>query len=122
MKFFFMGFIFSFSMLTHASLNIKPGLWDVDMTMKSEGKTMNPQIQMQSMMNKLSPEQRAKMASMMEGRGMSDQGLQVCYTEKMLIDDSAFNQNKKAQCQSKIINKTAKQISMKFTCADGTTG
>ncbi|MBI2521243.1 MAG: DUF3617 domain-containing protein [Bdellovibrio sp.] len=122
----FLMILSSFS--TFAALGIKPGLWEMEMTMGgADGKQVDPMAEMRKAMAKMSPEQQKQMAAMMGkmgGRmGMTPGGaMRICYTKEMLENEANLNQQKDKKCTSTIKEKSAKKIVANFKCEDGTSG
>lgn len=111
-----------------AALDMKTGLWKVEVKVNNGGKEVNLQSEMQKALAKMPPERKKQMMEMMAkmntGAGMSENGdLQVCYNEKMLGNEaSMLQQNKDKKCDTKIKEKSSKKFVAEFNCTDGTKG
>lgn len=118
----------SFFANAYAALDMKTGLWKVQVKVNNGGKEMNLQDEMQKALAKVPPEQKKKMMEMMgkmnTGAGIGENGdLQVCYNTAMLGNEaSILNQNKDKKCDTKIKEKSSKKFVADFTCTDGTKG
>lgn len=112
-----------------AKLGLKTGLWEIESSFNSEGKTIDPQAQMREAMAKMPPDQAKKMKEMMAQMGKSH-GVSVGPTgHRICLDDlslsSAQNlspQDERKNCEYKIDEKNPKIITMSFNCKDGATG
>lgn len=116
--------VFSVCSTARASINIKPGLWEVKSTVQSGGRTMDPHAELKKAMAGMSPEQRkmmeSRMGSMVRPGGS---GFQVCYTPDLLNRDDAFGRQKGgSDCTHETRSKTATRIEMDFKCKDGSAG
>ncbi|MCM2353772.1 MAG: DUF3617 domain-containing protein [Pseudobdellovibrio sp.] len=92
--------IATFALQSQAAFKLKPGLWEVETTTSVNGKTHDSQGQMQEMMKKMTPEQRAQMEKMMgsKGMGFGDKGMKVCHTEKSMSDEALVH-DPKSKCK-----------------------
>lgn len=113
------------SPLAHSALNMKPGLWGLNMKIIQNGKEFNPAAEMQKALAKMPEAQRKKMMEMMGDKasvGVGKDGeTQVCYTKKMLEKpDSLGEQSRK--CDTKIITQTSTKVVTSFKCEDGSSG
>lgn len=106
--------------------NLKPGLWQVEMKMKQDGKFVDPMASMRKAMANMPESQRKQMMAMMReqgtGMGMMGNNLTACYTKEMLDENKLFAQNEASNCTSKILSKSAKSMKMSFNCNDGSRG
>lgn len=107
-------------------LNMKPGLWNVEMTVQgADGKKINPAAAMEEAMAKIPKAQREQMMKMMgkmEMPKMNKKGMEICYTEQMLNDPGSIAKHEDQDCTSKFVSKTATEVKTTFKCKDGTTG
>lgn len=96
MKYFIALSIAIFALQSQAAFKLKPGLWEVETTTSVNGKTHDSQGQMQEMMKKMTPAQRAQMEKMMGSKGMAfgDKGMKVCHTEKSMSDEALVHDPK----------------------------
>lgn len=105
---------------------IKPGLWNIQMKMKSDGKETDPQAKLNEAMAKLPADQRKMMAEMMKKQGIaagtSGKGFDVCYTKEMLDDASSLSRDPEGKCETSITSQSNEKILMDFKCKDGVTG
>lgn len=124
MKFFVIA-LFVTTSFAHAALNMKPGLWNINMVIKSEGKEFNPAAQMQAAMAKMPEAQKKKMMEMMgkQGAGMSSDGkTQVCYSKAMIEKPDSFGKQANTKCDTKIVTNSSSKVVTNFKCEDGTVG
>ena len=126
------------SLSSSAALSIKPGLWTVETKVKKDGKEYDPQAKMREAMAKMSPEQKKQMEAMvakmsekmgqknsaaMGSIGITDQGMQICYTEKMLENEELITKNKHQQdCETTFPVKTSTRVVTEFKCKNGSSG
>lgn len=119
------------STATQAALSMKPGLWTIDMKMKKDGKEFDPQAKMKEAMAKMSPKQREQMEAMMAKMGagngsasfgMSEKGMQVCFTGKTLQNEEFLHQHKQRDCETSFPTKTPNRVVTVFKCKNGTSG
>lgn len=118
-------FTLSLSLAAHASFELTPGLWDVKYTIKTDGKTFDPQAEIKKAMDKMTPEQRKQMEAMLSKAGnhsISADGMKICLTKEMLAKDNALMQKDNKDCKMNFTEKSPTKISAKFTCKNGTTG
>lgn len=119
-----------FASPSFAALAIKPGLWTIETKMKKDGKEFDPQAKMKEAMAKMTPEQRKQMESVMQKMaghggsaiGMSDKGMQVCFTGKMIQNEEFLNQHKQHDCETTFPTKTSTRVVTEFKCKNGTNG
>lgn len=119
------------SLPAFAALNMKPGLWEMEMQMGGGDGQPDPMAQMREAMAGMSPEQQKQMMAMMgkmrggAGLGVNDKGgitTKVCYTKEMLENEASLAQQKDKKCTTNIKEKTAKKVVLDFKCEDGTMG
>ncbi len=130
-------FLVAFFMLTHAhaSFQIKPGKWKIESTLTSGGKTVNPTAKLSEAMKKMTPEQKKQMETLMAKMGNSQKtknapqvgfegnGMTMCYTKEMLESGAHFNHpQEKQNCKISDQHQSPQQVTMSFTCADGSSG
>lgn len=124
MKYFLFTLLFV-SAFAHAAVNIKPGLWKINMIVNADGKEMNPAAQMQKAMANMPPERKKMMMEMMSkmNSGMSpDGGMQVCYTKKSLEKPEALAQKQDKNCKTTIVTQTPTKVVTNFKCENGSSG
>ena len=115
-----------FSLCAQAeSLNIKPGLWEIQNKMNVNGQEMPD---MQKMLAKVPPEMRAQMKAMMEknGAGMTDKGVTICVTAEQIARGDMGQHDPDSNCKMTDMKQSGNKTSMKMHCdaphkADGTT-
>lgn len=123
MKYFLLGLLIS-SPGAWAALNMKPGLWKVDMRVTSDGKTVNPSETMKNAMAKMPEADKKKMMDMM---GKMDTGVgpngetNICYSKKA-IDKPETMGRPSPDCKTTLVTNTGNKVVSNFTCKDGTTG
>lgn len=117
---------FLFPVLAHAitPIALKPGLWQLEVKMKQDGKDFDPQAKLREALAKMPPEQRKMVAETMKQQGVvtDGKGFKVCYTREMLDRGHGLSADPSGNCDSKITEQTAALIKMTFTCKDGSKG
>lgn len=102
--------------------NIKPGLWEMQMQagktpgMPNAGDMQNAMKRMQTLMEKMSPEQRKQMQEQMGSAGLSmdGKGMRICMTpEDIKRADIPMDDGK---CDTKITSRTATRWAATSTC------
>lgn len=127
-----------FASPSFAALSIKPGLWTIETKMKKDGKEYDPQAKMKEAMAKMSPEQKKQMEQMMakmsakmghpsnpnaaSAFGMSEKGMQVCFSGKTLQNEEFLNQHKQHDCTNNFTTKSSTRVVMEFKCKNGSNG
>ena len=118
-----------FANASWAKMNLKPGIWEIKSTMTLDGKKMDPQAELKKAMADLPPEQQKMMKEMIDtmakekGVRHGGDGMQLCLDEKALNSPKSLVGNEDNQdCDYKIDDKDPKNISMSFTCKDGSHG
>lgn len=104
--------------ISAASLDMKPGLWEVSMTIEAEGKTIDPIAEMKKTMAKLPKEQQAQMMAMLKNNNAA----QICFTKEMIEKPENFKFDKKGKCTHKLLKQTSNKMEMSLNCDDGTSG
>lgn len=123
----FLAFILIFNTsLALAAIDLKPGLWKIDMTIEQEdGKGMNLSKQMQEAMDKIPEAQKKEMQKRM-GKMVNAPVMdptKVCYTEEMLKDPKSVSKaQQKEKCDTNVLSQTKRQIVSTFECEEGTKG
>lgn len=123
---FLIATLFIFSFASHA-LDIRPGLWAVDMTMMQEGKKIDPMGELQSALKDMPEERKKQMMQAMEESGLSvDAGgkktaIKQCYTQEM-IEQAKVGAHEDENCKTVTSKKSADKIVSKFNCKDGSKG
>jgi len=95
-------------------LNIKEGLWETTSTTKMAGMPPLPA----SVLEKMPPEQRAKMEAMMQQQGGGKGNTQVqkhCVTREK-IDKSTLFDDKRSDCTHSVVSSTSNHLEVKFKC------
>ncbi len=113
------------SPLAHSALNMKPGLWGLDMKITHNGKEFNPAAEMQKAFAKMPEAQRKKMMDMMGEKasvGIGKNGeSQVCYSKEVIEKPESIGKQSQ-KCVTKIITQTSSKIVTNFKCEDGSSG
>lgn len=114
------------SPFAHSALNMKPGLWGLDMKVLHNGKEFNPAAEMQKAMAKMPEAQRKKMMEMMGEKanvGVGKNGeTEVCYSKKILENPESLGNQSGQKCDTKVVTQTADKVVTKFKCEDGSSG
>lgn len=114
--------LFLLSTASQAAVQMRPGLWELEITTATNGKTTEDPF---AKINKLPKEQRDMMLKAMKMQaGSSPNSQRVCYTKEDIEKYSALNsQGAMADyCTQKIKNSSAKVINAEITCKDGYKG
>jgi hypothetical protein len=107
------------------SLDIKAGLWQVNMSMKgADGKETIPASAISAALEKVPEAQRKQMMEMMGEMNpmMSNKGIKACYTEAMIKDPKSMAKYDEGECETTITSQTSKEIKSNFKCQDGARG
>jgi hypothetical protein len=94
---------------TVTPLNVKPGLWEVSVTMT--GLPAMPAIP-DSVLAQMPPDQRAKIEAMMKGQANT---MKTCVTKDKLEKSEAFR-NAPKSCTYTIVSSTSSKLEMKTEC------
>jgi hypothetical protein len=112
------------SPFAEAALGMKPGLWTLNMRIKSEGKDISPIGKAGPKMVAMPP---AEMQKVLMTIGKTDAAIGpngetlVCYSKKIL--DKPENIGKPdPKCETTLIKNTTNMVATSFKCQDGTTG
>ena len=105
-----------------ATMNMKPGLWSVQVEVENNGKKINVSNEIAQAMAKMSPEQRKKMQEMMGNMANDQGGTQTCFTQDMLTPEKMLKQQSNKKCDMKLTTNTPAVMVGSFTCVDGTKG
>jgi hypothetical protein len=115
-------------LLSSGAFKAKPGLWKVDTTFETDGKTFNPQKQMEQLMANLPEEQKKKMQDLIKNTVKEQTGFTAmdlssfCLTKEMVDKGDLMKQNKNSRCEHTVKTHTDTKVVMDFTCKDGLTG
>ncbi len=111
------------------ALSMKPGLWTIETKMKRDGKEYDPQAQIKAAMAKMSPAQKKQMEAMMakmghdtSAIGMSEKGMQVCFTGETLKNEEFLNPHQQRDCETSFPVKTSTRVVTEFKCKGGSSG
>ena len=113
------------SPLAYSALDIKPGLWKVDMVIKANGKEIKPQTEMQKAIDRMPEAKRKQMLEMMgEVQAMPDPnaGTKICYSQAMLEKPESIGHQEAKNCTTQIVTNKPKKVVTNFKCEDGTKG
>jgi hypothetical protein len=124
MKFFLVILLLA-SPQAFSALNMKPGLWNVKMNMKTGGKEINPSAEIEKAMAQMPEAQKKKMQDMMgkmKAAPAQDGGMNVCYSKAMLEKPEKLGTQKDKECDTKVITQTSSKVVTNFKCEDGTKG
>lgn len=94
---------------TMQPLNVKPGLWEVSVTMT--GLPAMPAIP-DSVLAQMPPDQRAKLEAMMKGQANT---MKTCVTKDKIEKSEAFR-NAPKSCTYTIVSSTSSKLEMKTEC------
>jgi hypothetical protein len=96
-------------------LNVKEGLWEITVTHSMTGMAAMPAIP-PDVLDKMPPEQRARVEAMMKGEP-STSVQKECITKEKLEKNSAFNVNR-GDCTRTVVNSTSGKLEMKIHCEE----
>ena len=100
-----------------AMLNVKEGLWETTMT-----HSMTGMPNMDDMLSKVPPDQRARVEEMMKQKGMSMNGnsttVKNCVTKEKIEKGMAFANENKQNCTREIVSSTPTHVEVKFRCEE----
>ena len=113
MKFLLLFFV---STSAFAALDMKPGLWSVDMKVYDDNKTIDITEEMKKNVSQLK-DHMGKHASI--GK---DGKLQVCYSQKLLNSPEVLTASRQSNCKTDVVKDTPTLVSTRFKCDDGTSG
>ena|SRR5579883_860940 len=99
-------------------IDVKPGLWETTMKTEMNGATMQmPQIPEETL-NRMPPEQRARVEAMMKGRGsLGNNTTRSCITKDMIAQGLAYQKDK--SCTYKLANSSASKQEIHVECTRG---
>lgn len=113
------------SLALAAKLDLKPGLWEVTMKIKS-AELSSMRAKSAKAFAELPAEERKRAEAAMASQGGADgwmnQTVTPCYTNEDLKKAEALTNDPEGNCQSKISEQTSKRIKISFKCRDGTAG
>ncbi|WP_408095855.1 DUF3617 domain-containing protein [Peredibacter sp. HCB2-198] len=113
MKFLLLFFVSSGAF---AALDMKPGLWSVDMKIHDDNKTIDITEEMKKNLSQLR-DRMGKHAS------IGDDGkLQVCYSQKLINSPEILAGNQQSNCKTDVVKDTPTRVVTRFKCEDGTSG
>lgn len=113
------------SPLAYSALDIKPGLWKVEMVIKTNGKEIKPQTEMQKAIAKMPEAKRKQMLEMMgelQPAVDPNAGTKVCFSKAMLEKPESIGQQEAKKCTTKVVTNKPKKVVTNFKCEDGTKG
>ena len=104
-----------------ANLNMRPGLWDLNVSVTTDGKTTNLADQISAAMAKMPLEQKKKAQEMLGGSSMM-KGTPACISKEMLDPETFAKKQSSEKCPATFKTRTATEIKASFKCADGAKG
>ena len=107
-----------------APLNMKPGLWEVSMKLKQDGKEFDPLAEIKKQLDKMPEAQRRMILEQMKKTSSNaTNGVStVCYTQEMIDKPESLNSEDNEDCEYKITSQTPTKIISAFSCKDGNKG
>ena len=102
---------------TVTPLDVKLGLWEATSTSQISGAPPIPD----SILQKLTPEQRSKMEAMAkarEAKGPQKSTQQSCVTKETLTQAMAFGEGNASHCTHTVLRSSGRAQDVKFTCGD----
>lgn len=96
-------------------LNVKEGLWEITVTHSMTGMAAMPAIP-PDVLDKMPPEQRARVEAMMKGTPTTDVRKE-CVTKEKLEKNLAFSNNR-GDCTRTVITSTGHKLEMKVHCEE----
>lgn len=120
----YLAFILLISSNAFAALDMRPGLWAVEMIVKEDGKTLDMANEMKKAMAKMTPEQKkAMMDKVGQNAGLGKDGkMQICYSKEMIENPEALVKRPKPNCKTNVIKDSKDEVVTNFKCPDGTSG
>jgi hypothetical protein len=97
----------------YVPMNVKTGLWETTMVMQHSGALLPPEV-----LEKMSPEQRAKMEERMKARGGEDAKPithRSCLTKEKLEQNAMFEESK-AHCVRHVVTSTPSKLEVTAEC------
>lgn len=95
-----------------ATLDVKPGLWEVTTQGETTGMPpIPPQVLAQ-----MPPQQREQMMAAMQGRMNQPSVSRSCVTQKMLDRGMTFDRPNNKQCTQTVTGSTARSLDVKVVC------
>ena len=116
-----LAFSLMISSTVHAFAEMKPGLWKVITTQKVDGKVVNANVNVNKMMDSLTPDQKKKLMESQEKMGITlnkDGSVNTCITVQKFKNMSAPRKD----CKTEVIQQSPVKSLTTFKCKDGTTG
>ncbi len=105
-------FAFVIASTAHAaSLDAKPGTWEMTIRMGGSGSTIPPDV-----LAKMPPDRRAMAEKMMAGEGRMVTR-KSCIKQQDL-DEARFGQRERENCKVDVVSRTATKVVAKSTCTD----
>lgn len=105
-----------------AKLNMNPGLWNINTTISSEGKKIDPMAELRKSLEKMPQAQREQMLEALGKQVTADMVTQICITEEMINNPENFKFDKNSTCTYKLKKQTSTTMEMSFQCKDGSQG
>ena len=104
---------------SHAQTHLAPGLWEQQVTMKSDNAELDAQMaRMKEQMASLPPEQKAMVEKMMASRGMGLGGgahaIRMCLTREQAERDTPPQHD--GRCSQQDFTRSGSTMTYKFTC------
>jgi len=104
---------------SHAQTHLAPGLWEQQVTMKSDNAELDAQMaRMKEQMASLPPEQKAMVEKMMASRGMGLGGgahaIRMCLTKEQAERDTPPQHD--GRCSQQDFTRSGSTMTYKFTC------
>jgi len=95
-----------------ATLDVKPGLWEVTTQGETTGMPpIPPQVLAQ-----MTPQQRAQMMAAMQGRMNQPDVSRSCVTQKMLDRGMSFDHGGNNQCTQSTVSSTSHSLDLRIVC------
>jgi hypothetical protein len=103
----------------HAQTHLTPGLWESQVTMKSDNAQMDSAMaKMKEQLASMPPDKRAMVEQMMASRGMGAGGtansFRICMTKEQAERDSVPQHD--ANCSQQDVTRSGNTMKYKFTC------
>ncbi len=107
-----------------AENSMAPGLWEVSLKIKTDGKVIRPAEQIKKSLASLPKEQQEEMlATLKERSGIDEKGNnKICYGPADLELREATISPMGDNCLSKVIKNTSNKVVINFACINGVTG
>jgi hypothetical protein len=110
--------------LSASAMDLKPGLWNIEMNIKQSGKKIDPMAEMRKAMKDMPEAQKKQMMKAMGEYGVDmtgSQGMKQCFTKEM-IEKAILGGSQEKGCKTQLTKKSSSEYITTYNCKDGTKG